>query len=140
MNMTKRETAGFSMIELMIVLVIIAILAAIALPSYRKYVLRGHRTDATRALQDLSSREENYYFSNNAYTNSLAALNASANTQSNDYALSIPSASSTDYTVQAQAEGAQTQDAECTQFSLSRSGVQTSQGSGVATTCWGGGN
>ena len=64
MKTSMRRVAGFSLMELMIVVAIIAILLAIAIPSYRNYILRAHRTDATRGLQDIASREENYYFNN----------------------------------------------------------------------------
>jgi prepilin-type N-terminal cleavage/methylation domain len=137
MKTSIRRIAGFSMVELMIVVVIIAILAAIAIPSYRQYVLRGHRTDATRALQDLASRQESYFFSNNKYTNALTDLGASTSVAGNYFTVAIPSASSTDYTITATAQGTQTQDTACTAFSLTRAGVQTSSGTGAADTCWG---
>lgn len=137
MKKNMRNTAGFTLVELMIVLAIIAILAAIAIPSYRKYVLRGHRTDATAALQDLASRQESYYFSNNAYTNDLSKLGAAASVAGTYFNVTIPSATSTNYTITATAQGTQTNDTECTAFSLTRAGVQSSTGTGTAAKCWG---
>ena len=49
---------GVTLIELMITVVIVAILAAIAYPSYTQYVLRSHRTAAKTALHDMASRQE----------------------------------------------------------------------------------
>ena len=53
-----RRARGFSLTELMITLAIIAILASIALPSYRNYVIRSHRGDATQALTLIKSLPE----------------------------------------------------------------------------------
>lgn len=133
-----RHESGFTLLELMIVVVIIAILTAIALPSYRQYVLRGHRTDATRALQDLSSRQENYYFSNNAYTSTLSDLGATSSIAGQYFTIGIASASTTDYVIEATAVGAQAQDGGCLTFKLHRSGQQESTGSDSVATCWGG--
>jgi type IV pilus assembly protein PilE len=140
MSKHKRYLAGFSMIELMIVLVIIAILAAIAIPSYRQYVLRGHRTDATRALQDLASRQENYFFSNNRYPSSMSSINGSSSVAGPYFSVAIPSASSTDYTLRATAQGTQMKDTSCASFSLNRAGQRTAlstSGTDTTTSCWG---
>ena len=58
---------GFTIIELMIVVVIIAILAAVALPSYRDYILRGKLVDAHNALSDFRVRMEQFYQDNRRY-------------------------------------------------------------------------
>lgn len=65
---------GFTLVELMIVVLIVALLAAVAVPNYRSYVLRSHRTVAINAILDLGSREARYYTTNNAYTSSLTQL------------------------------------------------------------------
>lgn len=138
-QISSRRVAGVTMMELLIVLVIVAILAAIAMNSYRQYILRGNRTYATRALQDLASREESYYFNNNAYTTSMTTLGASSSAPSTGtayYTVQVASASSSDYTVQATAIGTQTQDTRCLSFTLSRAGVQSSTGTGSSQTCW----
>jgi type IV pilus assembly protein PilE len=141
MNTTLRRAAGFTLLELLVVVTIIAILSAIAIPSYRQYVLRGHRTDATRALQDLAAREENFYFANNAYSKVLTTdLNSSANMAGAYFNITIPSASSTDYTLRAEALDPQTQDTMCAAFTLDRAGNSLSTSAGGAdtsTTCWG---
>src|SRR5579864_6901524 len=61
-------TRGFKLIELMITVAIVAILAAIALPSYRDYVLRGQITQATNALSTLRANMERQYQDNRQYT------------------------------------------------------------------------
>jgi type IV pilus assembly protein PilE len=58
---------GFTLIELMIVMVVIAILTAVALPSYTKYVTRGRIPDATSNLATLRVKMEQYYQDNRTY-------------------------------------------------------------------------
>lgn len=67
--------SGMTLIELIIVVVIVGILAAIAMPSYRQYVIRSQRADATTALLRLSTAQEKFYLDNNAYASTLASLN-----------------------------------------------------------------
>src|SRR5208283_4009558 len=64
----RRRSAGITLIELIIVMVIVAIMASIAIPSYNSYVLKSHRTEAKTALLDLASMEERYFSTQNVYS------------------------------------------------------------------------
>lgn len=136
MKTSTRRVAGFTLLELMIVVAIVAILSAIAIPSYQKYILRAHRTDATRALQDMASREENYYFNNNTYPSTNASIGAPLVTTNGYYSLTIPSSSATNYTVMATPLTTQLKDTACGKFSLNHAGVQSISGTSDAVTCW----
>lgn len=65
--MRHPPSKGFTLIELMITVAIVAILAAIAYPNYRNYVLRGQIIDATNGLSALQANMERYYQDNRRY-------------------------------------------------------------------------
>ena len=58
---------GFTLVELMITIAIIAILATIALPSYERYISKSNRVDATTEVMKLAAAQEKYYLQNNSY-------------------------------------------------------------------------
>jgi type IV pilus assembly protein PilE len=58
---------GFTLIELMITVVIIAILASIAIPSYREFVIRGNRTAAQAVMMDMATRQQQFFVANRTY-------------------------------------------------------------------------
>ncbi len=77
--MKRTNAQGFTLIEMMIVVVIVAILAAIALPSYQEHVVRSARVQAQAELLELSSLQEKIFLNSNAYCASVtAAYNATS--------------------------------------------------------------
>lgn len=68
------RASGFTLIELMITVVIVAILAAIALPSYSDFVMRSRLTDAHAKLGDLRGQMERYFLDNRTYEDTSGAL------------------------------------------------------------------
>ena len=63
----RQARRGFTLIELMIVLAVAAILAAVAFPAYKGQVAKGRRADAKQALLDLSQKLERYYTERGSY-------------------------------------------------------------------------
>src|ERR1700738_5285256 len=66
-TMTTQRARGFTLLEVMIVCVIVAILAAIALPNYGDYVKRGKIIEATTGLSDMRTPLEQYFLDNRKY-------------------------------------------------------------------------
>jgi type IV pilus assembly protein PilE len=134
------RTRGFSLIELMVVVVVIGLLSAIALPSYTRYVLRSHRSSAITGVLDVASRQARYYTTNNTYTTSMTALGYPADpmplTDSSNryYDLSVASASATAFSIRAVPVNAQTKDT-CGTYRISDLGVK-SVDSGTLGDCW----
>ena len=76
---TRPRIQGFTLIELMIVVAIVAILAAVALPSYNNYVRRGQQPEAFNALSNFRAKMEQYYQDNRKYgTGSTCAADSTA--------------------------------------------------------------
>jgi type IV pilus assembly protein PilE len=72
----SRPQHGFTLIEVMIVVAIVAILAAIALPNYADYVTRGKIIEATTALSDARQRTEQQFLDTRTYANCQTAADA----------------------------------------------------------------
>lgn len=145
---------GFSLMELMITVAIIAILARIAYPSYQQYVLKSHRADAKTALLDLAARQERFFTLQNTYTAVPASLGYAAasfpfaiqsGTQSY-YQLNVAvtgtagasGAAAPGYSASAVPVSPQTADA-CGTYTINQLGVQgnpTATGGTTPAQCW----
>jgi type IV pilus assembly protein PilE len=75
--MKAGRQSGFTLIELMITVAIVAILASIALPSYQEYVKRGHRAAAQSEMMDIANRQQQFLLANRTYASTLAAMSYS---------------------------------------------------------------
>src|SRR5215831_16378084 len=74
--MTSKRNVGFTLIELMIVVAIVAILAAIAYPSYRNSVMRTNRAQAKAALLDVQVAQEKYFMQHKRYISTTSGISA----------------------------------------------------------------
>ncbi len=112
-----RPRSGFTLIELMIVVTVVIILAAVAWPSFMDSVRKGRRADALAVLARVMQAEERFRSSNPSYTDDFAAMAAPQQSSDRHYAVSIVdgSASPTGYMVQATAVSGSPQyaDARC---------------------------
>ncbi len=86
-----RTDRGFTLLELMIVVGVAAVIAAIAVPSYQEQSRNGRRASATAALIDASSRQEQFFLDNKSYTTTISTggLNMAGITGSGTYILSV---------------------------------------------------
>ncbi len=131
---SQRNTQGFTLIELMIVVAIIGILAAIAYPSYTEYVLRSNRTEGQALLNDAAARQERYYAQNNTYADTPAKLGYTNTSSANGlYVISTPTGTASAYTLLATT---QKTDAKCGNLGLDQAGAKSKTGTGSLSDCW----
>jgi type IV pilus assembly protein PilE len=146
--------SGFTLVELMIVVVVASILIAIAVPSYQYEVQKSRRTDARNAILDIAAREERYLSVANSYSavpTDVGYLGAtwpqtvtngyySVTVTTPDLAYIAAGGLGPSYVVTAQAIGLQANDTACASFSVTQIGKQTALTAALvdnSTTCWG---
>ncbi|MBE9610441.1 prepilin-type N-terminal cleavage/methylation domain-containing protein [Chitinilyticum litopenaei] len=139
--MTTRRHSGFTLIELMIVVAIIGILAAIALPLFGQYMNKARRSDATASISGIQQAQERWRANNVSYTSTFTDLGLSSTSNEGFYTFAITGTSGTGYTVTATAQGKQLADTNCKTLILTVSGgnaTKTSKNSSNATStgCW----
>jgi len=133
--MSIKYKKGFTLIELMVVLVIIFLLLSYAIPTYRQYVLRSQRSEAQNALLQLTGIQERFYANSNRYGTAdeinLATLYPAPTASNNlHFAISMESTNTT-YIIKASPFGSQSEDTECPIFILDNLGQKTPAGN-----CW----
>jgi len=126
---------GFTLMELMITVAIVAILATVAYPSYRNQIMRSYRAEARSELLQIQVAQEKYFLQNNKY-GTLAQLGLTAGTTYNTahgyYKITLPARTDTTYTVQADALGSQATDTTCASYTITEVGAKTPTTAG----CW----
>jgi type IV pilus assembly protein PilE len=125
---------GVTLLELMIVVVIVGILAAVAYPSYRDSVDRAKRNEAKALLLEIAQNQERYYLQNNSY-GSLVQLGY-ANPQFTDsgaYAVTIGGPDANNFTATASWQLGGRESGRCNTFSLDGRGTKTSA---PLADCW----
>lgn len=132
---------GFTLVELMIVVVIVGILASVAYPSYQQYVLRSKRSEGKAMLMDIAARQERFYFDKNTYADDLTDLgygSATPKSAEDNYEASVAAGPSgdiaTSYTITITPLSAGG-DPECGDLTLDSRGTQSSS-AGDLDRCW----
>lgn len=139
----RSRGAGFTLIELMIVVAIIALLASIAYPSYTEYVARARRGDAKTVLLENAQFMERYFTQNNSYLNgaanpALPITEAPKDGGTKFYDISFDGTNTvTAFTIRAVPKGAMLSD-PCGTLTLTQSGVRGVSNGGARSVqeCW----
>lgn len=134
---------GFTLIEILIVVALVAVLSAIALPIYRSQIMKARRTDAKTSLLDLASREERYFTTNNSYTNVPNNLGYTGafpvqvpNPTEFVYGISVTGSTISSWTATAVPNGNQVNDT-CGTYIINDQGVQGNSGAATPSAqCW----
>lgn len=137
----KVALAGFTLIELMIVVAVIGVLAMIVYPSYQDYVRRANRSAAQQTMLDVTAKQEQYLTDRRSYTADLTALQVSVPADvTQHYTVTIADvvASPPSYNVVATPISAMQLRDACGTLTLSSAGVKSVGGTRAAADCWAG--
>ncbi|MFP5398250.1 MAG: type IV pilin protein [Gammaproteobacteria bacterium] len=139
--MHPKRSRGFTLIELMITVAIIAILAAVALPNFQDYVRKGRRADAQSFLLEVAARQQHFLVDRRAYSDSITKTPAEGG-----LGMTLPSNVDPHYTIALVADnaarppaftltatpkGAQATE-KCGEMTLNHAGAKTAKKAG----CW----
>lgn len=144
-----RRSPGFTLIEMMITVAILAIIISIALPSYRNYIVKANRTAAKTALVELQARQDGYYVDRRRYATTLTSLGYPANPawisaagepdtelmSRSIYQMVLSEVTATGYRLEAIPVGSQASDSRCGTLSVIASGRKQASGSD-GVDCW----
>lgn len=121
-----KKSKGFTLIELMITVAIVAILAAIALPSYQQYVLKSRRAVAKSFLLDVSAKQQQFLLDARTYATTLNALNISLPAEiSNYYTASFSTTpTATTFTIQVVPKNGQEKDLNGATITIDSTGLK----------------
>lgn len=143
-SMKQTKSRGFTLIEVLIVVVIISLLSALALSSYGNYIRKARRADAKADLLELAQLIERNYTESNSF-----AVDAAGNAYALEYTTSPQSGrvfynlqfaagqpTATTYTIRAVPAGSQQKDVSCMTLGLTHTGAKSVSGSGTVAECW----
>jgi type IV pilus assembly protein PilE len=143
--MNSLRQRGITLMELLTVIVVIAILASVAIPTYRNYLLRTQRAEGKTALLQLQAAQEKFYLNRNSYTAAVTAaspagLGLLGTSETNKYDISVELVNDGQgYIAKATPAvgGGQEDDTRCGTLTISDTGVRGIEGgTGEAEECW----
>ena len=146
---SKRSQAGVTMMELLIVVTIVSIIAAIAYPSYTQFVVKSKRAAGSSTMLQIADRQQQYFMDNKQYATKLSSLGYSSESiMINDegalvdtgdsrvtYSIALDDATTTSYTLVATPQKGQADnDTGCGSLTLTNAGAKGQTGTG--NNCW----
>ena len=149
MQYCSTKNRGFTLIEMMIVLVILGLLILVALPAYQQQILKTKRSLGKGELLEVLARQEQFFVNNKQYALTLDLLGYAANPYAIDadgndvvttasdrlYRIELVAPLANSFSVKAVPQLGQAKDARCGSLQISSVGVKTAS-SGAATGCW----
>jgi type IV pilus assembly protein PilE len=136
---------GVTLIELMTVVVVLAIIASIAVPTYRKYLIRAQRSEGKIALLQLQTAEEKFYMQNNTYTDKVTdssigaspGLGLPGSSETGKYKVTVTTGTGGQtYVATATAQNGQSDDKDCANLTINERGVRGISGTKTPEFCW----
>lgn len=133
-----QRQSGFTLVELMIVVVIVGILASVAYPGFQEYLRRAKRAEARNMIVQMATQQERYYSNNNNY-GTLTDLGFAATTKSenDNYVMTIDTLGSDNQTFRIVATPSGFADSKCTAIRMTNTGQKSHTGTGSNEDCWG---
>lgn len=125
----RNHMSGITLIELMIVVVVISILAAVAYPNYQEFAARAKRNEARAALLQVATNQERFYLNNNTFTTDMTALGFSQSpfpTETGSYVVAVTSATPSNFSATATYQLSSAEASKCLTFTVDARGVKTS--------------
>jgi len=145
----RQRQRGFNLIELLIVVGIVALVAAIAYPNYSQFIARSKRATATSVLLQVADRQQQFFMDNKRYAAQLTALGyasdaltinddgsaVAAGSDDRTYVITLANVAANQFTAVATPQlGQARQDADCGSMTLTQAGAKGSSGGG--DDCW----
>ena len=127
---------GVTLLEILVVLLLAGLIAALALPAYRQHLVRVNRTEATTTLYQIAAAEERHYLRHGIYTEDLASMPTG---ETRHYGFSVATADDGQTFIASATPsrgGGQESDGECLVFSLDHRGRRAVSGSRDTSYCW----
>lgn len=135
---TAKLNQGFTLVELMVVVAILGILMAIAIPNYTDYMNKSRRSDGRGALLTAEAEQHKWYFQNGVYSSDITTL-LGRNTSPEGYYTLVSTVAGNTFTITATATGKQIGDTDCREYSIDNTGLRAAEddgGADTSDTCW----